>query len=124
MKLITLEVISLVPGLFNTCAHCEFINDQVGLKEKRDRQDLNEYPEDLKDDYLFLSQWVKELSQRYREKILIKIIDAQSLEGLYKSVRHRVFRYPAFIIDRKKKYIGKDKSQLDTLLQEELTNVA
>ncbi len=94
----------------------------MGLKEKRDRQDLDEYPEDLKEDYLFLSQWVKELSQRYREKILIKIIDAQSLEGLYKSVRHRVFRYPAFIVDRKKKYIGKDKFQLDTLLQEELTH--
>ena len=123
MKLITLEVISLVPGLFKTCAPCEFITDQVGLKGKRDRQDLNEYPEDVKEDYLFLSQWVKELSQRYREKILIKIIDAQSLEGLYKSVRHRVFRYPAFIIDRKKKYIGKGKFQLDTLLQEEL-NVA
>ncbi len=121
MRLITLEVISLVPGLFKTCAPCEFITDQVGLKDKRDRQDLNEYPEDLKEDYLFLSQWVKELSQRYREKILIKIIDAQSFEGLYKSVRHRVFHYPAFIINRKKKYIGKDKIQLETLLREELS---
>jgi hypothetical protein len=59
--------------------------DQVGLKEKRDNRDLNEYPEDLKEDYLFLSGWIKELSQKYREKILIKVIDVQSFQGVYKS---------------------------------------
>jgi hypothetical protein len=94
----------------------------VGLKDKRDNQDLNEYPEDLKEDYLFLSGWVKELSQRYREKILIKITDAQSLQGFYKSIRYRAFRYPAFIINNRKKYTGKDKVQLESLLQKELGN--
>jgi hypothetical protein len=96
------------------------MTDQVGLKEKQDHQDLNEYPEDLKEDYLFLSTWIKELAQKYREKILIKIIDAQSLQGFVKSIRHRAFRYPAFIIDRKKKYTGKDKVELDALLQQHL----
>ena len=94
----------------------------MGLKDKRDHQDLNEYPEDLKEDYLFLSGWIKELSQRYREKILIRITDAQSLQGFYKSIRYRAFRYPAFIINNRKKYTGKDKGQLDNLLQEELAN--
>jgi hypothetical protein len=94
----------------------------VGLKDKRDNQDLNEYPEDLKEDYLFLSGWIKELSQKYREKILIRVTDAQSLQGVYKSIRYRAFRYPVFIINNKKKYTGKDKVQLDGLLREELGN--
>ncbi len=120
MKPILLEVISMIPNLFETCPSCEFVADQVGLKEKKDRSMLNDYPEDLKEDYLFLSGWIKELSQKYRENILIKIIDAQSIQGFYESMRHRVFRYPAFIINQKKKYSGKDKLHLDALLQEQM----
>jgi hypothetical protein len=91
------------------------------VKDKKDNQDLNQYPEDIREDYLFLSSWIKELSARYREKILIRVIDAQSLQGFVKSIRYRAFRYPAFIIDRKKKYTGKDKVELDALLQEHLS---
>jgi hypothetical protein len=93
------------------------------VKDKKDNQDLNEYPEDIREDYLFLSSWIKELSARYREKILIRVIDAQSLQGFVKSIRYRAFRYPAFIIDRKKKYTGKDKVELDALLQEHLSTL-
>jgi len=96
----------------------------LGLKLKgtRDNQDLNEYPEDVKKDYLFLSAWIRELSQKYGREILIRVTDAQSLQGFYRSIRHRAFRYPAFIINGKKRYMGKDKTQLDRLLQEELGN--
>jgi hypothetical protein len=90
------------------------------VKDKKDHQDLNEYPEDIKEDYLFLSSWIKELSARYREKILIKVTDAQSLQGVVKSIRHRVFRYPTFIINSREKYTGKDKARLDALLHEQM----
>jgi hypothetical protein len=92
------------------------------VKDKRDNQDLNEYPEDIKEDYLFLSTWIKELSARYREKIKIKVIDAQSLQGVVKSIRHLVFRYPTFIINSREKYTGKDKARLDLLLQAQMEN--
>ena len=94
----------------------------MGLREKRDRQVLNDYPEDLKEDYLFLSNWIRELSQKYCENILIKVIDVQSLQGVLKSIRHGIFRYPTFIIDKKKKYTGKDKDRLDALLRESLSS--
>ncbi len=74
----------------------------------------------MKEDYLFLSEWIKELSLKYGGNILIRITDAQSLQGFYKSIRFRAFRYPAFIINKKKKYAGKDKVQLDSLLRKEL----
>jgi hypothetical protein len=62
------------------------------------------------------------VAQKYRGDILIRITDAQSLQGFYKSIRYRAFRYPAFIINKKKKYTGKDKVRLDLLLREELGN--
>ena len=94
----------------------------MGLRGKRDNQILNEYPEDLKEDYLFLSNWIRELAQKYRERILIKVIDVQSLQGVLKSIRYWVHRYPTFIINKKKKYTGKDKDQLEALLQEHLSS--
>jgi hypothetical protein len=96
------------------------VSDQVGLREKRDNQIINEYPEDLKEDYLYLSNWIRELSRKYEQQILIKITDAQSLQGFYKSIRYWIFRYPTFIINKREKYTGKDKIQLDSLLQEQL----
>ncbi len=92
----------------------------MGLKKKKDNTILNEYPEEVKEEYLFLSEWIRELSHKYGPKILIKIIDAQSLLGFYKALRHWIFRYPAFIINNKKTYIGKDKNKLDALLQEQI----
>jgi hypothetical protein len=95
----------------------------VGLREKGDSRDLNEYPEELKEEYLFLSNWIKELAQKYRERILIKVIDVQSLQGVLKSIRYWVHRYPTFIVNKKGKYTGKDKDQLDALLQEHLESL-
>jgi len=74
----------------------------------------------VKEDYLYLSAWIRELSQKYGSSILIRIFDAQSLQGVIKSFRHGVFRYPTFIINKKEKYTGKDKEWLDNLLRRHL----
>jgi hypothetical protein len=89
----------------------------VGLVEKRDEVDLNEYPEDVKEDYHFLSSWVSELTQKYKEKIRIEIINVSSFRGFCKSIRHWTQTYPTFIVDKKVKYSGSDKSQLDLILE-------
>ncbi len=92
----------------------------MGLREKRDLRDLNEYPEDVKGEYLFLSHWIRELAQKYRERLLIRVIDVQSLQGLLKSIRYGIHRYPSFIINKKEKYTGMDKEQLEARLQRHL----
>ena len=92
----------------------------MGLGRKRDEGDLNEYPEEMKEDYLFLCTWINEVAQRYKEKIRIELIDVRTLRGFYKSIRHWIQTYPAFIVNRKEKYIGRDKSQLDLILQSHL----
>ena len=89
----------------------------MGLVEKRDEVDLNEYPEDVKDDYNLLSGWLSELTQKYREKIRIELINVSSFRGFYKSIRHWTQTYPTFIVNKKVKYSGSDKSQLDLILE-------
>ena len=75
----------------------------MGLVEKRDEGDLDEYPEDVKDDYNLLSSWLCELTQKYREKIRIELINVSSFRGFYKSIRHWTQTYPTFIVNKKVK---------------------
>jgi len=46
----------------------------------------------------------------------IHIIDPQSLEGFFKSLRHWVRRYPTLFIDRRTKYTSWDRAALERLL--------
>ena len=81
------------------------------------RQELDEYPQDLKEDFERLSAWLIELAHRYGDALRIKLIDPQSFEGFLKSVRYWVRRYPASIVAGRKKYVGWDKVALDRVLQ-------
>jgi len=47
---------------------------------------------------------------------MIKLIDVQSLHGIYKSLRYRIRRYPTFIVEGRETYTGWDKTQLESLL--------
>jgi hypothetical protein len=78
---------------------------------------MGEYPTDMLQDHIRLSEWVVELSQRYGPDIEIRVIDPQSGLGLWKSLRHWVRKYPAFIVNGKKKYTGWDKDALERVLQ-------
>ncbi|MFH0789449.1 MAG: hypothetical protein V2B13_17805 [Pseudomonadota bacterium] len=77
---------------------------------------MEEYPPDLKEEYLKLSDWIRELTRMYKHRLLIKLIDAQSILGIYKSLRYWVRKYPTFIIEGKEIYTGWDKKRLESLL--------
>ena len=79
---------------------------------------LNEYPGDLLEDERRLADWVWELCDCYGDRLLIWVIDPQSGLGFYKCLRHRVRRYPAFIIEGRKRYVGWDRQELDAALKE------
>jgi hypothetical protein len=40
------------------------------------------------------------------DALLIKVIDAASVEGFYKSLRYNARRYPAVIVNRKARFLG------------------
>ncbi len=79
-----------------------------------------EYPEDWKQAVSFLSEWIKEIGSLYRHRIEIRVIDAQSPMGFWKQIRHRVFRFPAFIVDKESTYIGWDPQELEALIDERI----
>jgi hypothetical protein len=116
-KMIRLEILALVPTSYDQCASCETLYDQAGIGEKVHQEMLRAFPAELLQDHARLSSWVEELSRSYGASIQIRVIDPQSGVGLYKCLRHRVRRYPAFIINGKTKHTGWDRDALDLLLQ-------
>jgi len=122
MKPIRLEIVTKVVTFFDTCRRCQFLFNQAGLDKKIHQKEMEEYPQDLTEEYIKLSDWIRELSRLYKHRLLIKLIDVQSPLGIYKSLRHRIRTYPAFIVEGKETYIGWDKSQLENLLDKHIKN--
>ncbi len=122
MKPIRLEIVTKVVTFFDTCRRCQILFDQAGLDKKIHQKEMEEYPQDLTEEYIKLSDWVRELSRLYKHRLLIKLIDVQSPLGIYKSLRHRIRTYPTFIVERKETYAGWDKSQLENLLDKHIKN--
>lgn len=69
-------------------------------------QEINEYPEDLKAEYVRLSQWVRETRKAHGQRVLVRILDPQSLAGIWKVLRHRIRRYPTFFVDGGERVVG------------------
>jgi hypothetical protein len=122
MKPIRLEIVTKVVTFFDHCRRCQILFDQAGLDKKIHQKEMEEYPPDLKEEYMKLSDWIRELSRLYKHRLLIKLIDVQSPLGIYKSLRHRIRTYPGFIVEGKETYIGWDKSQLESLLDKYIQN--
>ena len=116
MRPILLEIVSKVLTTFGHCRHCEIFINQAGLDQKFHQNEMNEYPPDLKEEYVKLSDWIRELRRLYKHRLLIKLIDIQSPLGIYKALRHRIRTYPTFIIEGKETYAGWDKNLLEDLL--------
>ena len=117
MKPLTVEVISyLASHRVWQCAHCELIMNEAGVNAQYRYQDMADYQADLKEEMAKLGDWLGELCQLYRHRIRIRLIDAQSPLGFYKSLIHRIRRYPAFIIEKKDVYSGWDRNRIEELL--------
>jgi hypothetical protein len=120
MKPVYVEVITKVLTTYDHCYRCELIFDQVGINRKFHHRDDNEYPEQAKKEFLRLSDWIRELAKLYKHRILIRVIDAQSPMGILKSLWHRAWKYPAFIVEGRDKYVGWDAQRLVALIDHHL----
>ena len=120
MRPVVLEIVTRVLTTFDHCRHCEFLLDKAGLDGMHHQREINEYPPELKEEYLRLSNWIRELSRRYQDRLLIKVIDVQSVLGIYKSIRHRIRKYPTFIVAGNELYTGWDEDALAALLEKHL----
>ena len=107
-KPLLVEIIAYAPTAFYHCMHCEIAWREIGMSNQVHEEQLQSgLPEDLKNDYLIISEWAKDVFRLHRDQVVIKMVDATSLEGVWLSLRHRARRYPAIIIG-KQVFIGMD----------------
>lgn len=121
MKRLRIDAITYAPIVFSHCQHCELTFQQMGIGERLRRQEAAEaLPDDLAREYQALSDWSHELLARFGSQIQLRVIDAASIEGVLASLRYRVFRYPAFVIDGREKIVGPDLAAVQRALERRL----
>ncbi len=118
---IRVEVLTHAPTIFFQCQQCEFIWQQTGVAQRLHREQIeSSIPKDLMEPYRQLSDWVIQTAQAFDGRVVFKIIDAVSMEGVFKSLRYGVRRYPAIIIDGKDKITGFDMDQVSPLIDRQV----
>ncbi len=99
MKELDVQIITYAPSVFYHCQHCEITFSEVGLGDRIHREQARDaLPEDMRRDYEDLSNQVHDLITRYGDDVRVRVIDAASIEGVFKSIRFRAHRYPAVIV--------------------------
>jgi hypothetical protein len=100
MKPVKVTVITYAPTVFRHCQHCEVVFEGMGLGERIHRSEAKDaLPADLALEYQQVSDWVHGLLDRHERGVELSVVDAASIEGVLRSLRHRVRRFPAVIID-------------------------
>ena len=112
------EIIAYAPTAYYHCTHCEVAWREIGMNNRAHEEQLqSSLPEDLIREYAIVSDWVKEMFKNHCDAILLKVIDAASIEGFYKALRYNARRYPAVIVNRKARFLG---SQMLSAASEEI----
>ena len=120
-KPVMVEVLVYAPTMFFHCQHCEFVWQHTDRTPKFHKEQLeSSIPEDLRQEYHRLSDWLLEVAEDYNGRVVFKIIDAASIEGVFKSLKYRVRRFPAMIVDGKEKIVGSDFDRARDLIERRL----
>ncbi len=101
------EIIAYAPTAYYHCKHCEVAWREAGMSNHlHDEQVANSLPADLTQDYQAAADWVGDLFRRYCDQVTVKVIDAASAEGFFKTLRYGVRHYPAVIVGRQARFSG------------------
>lgn len=107
MRPVDVEVVTYAPTIFAHCQHCELTFGHAGIGQRIRREQAREsLPEDLRHEYAAVSSWVHDLRERFGPRVRIKVVDVASIQGVWKSFRHRLRRYPAVIVEGERRYVG------------------
>jgi hypothetical protein len=118
---VNVQVITYAPTVFRHCQHCEVAIAGVGWGERIHRAEAaNALPDDLLREYQQLSDWVHSLLERHGPRVRVSVVDAASIEGVWKSLRHGVRRYPAVVVDGREKVTGTDFAAVDRVIDRRL----
>ena len=119
-KPLLVEIIAYAPTAYYHCTHCEVAWREMGADNRIHTEQVeSSLPEDLMREYQTVSDWVKELFRTHCDTVLLKVIDAASIEGVYKSLRYNARRYPAVIVNGQSRFLG---TQMLTAASEEIAH--
>jgi hypothetical protein len=121
MQPVNVTVITYAPTIFRHCQHCEVAFQGIGLGERMHRDEAKDaLPPDLIADFQRVSDWVHALLRRHRTGVAVSVVDAASIEGVWKSLRHGVRRYPTVIVDGRTAAVGAELDAADAVIEERL----
>lgn len=122
---VTVRVITYAPTVFSHCQHCEVTFGEVGLGERIRREEAAAaLPPDLALEFARLSDWIRGLVERHGPGVHVEVIDAASVEGVLASVRRRVFRFPAVVVDDLAPIVGTDYTRAEPVIEQQLQRLS
>ncbi|MGB9617100.1 MAG: hypothetical protein ACP5M0_05470 [Desulfomonilaceae bacterium] len=117
MRAINVEIIApMLTAMEFGCSRCELVFSQVGAQKSYRRSCADEYPEEWKRDSERLTEMLTRLSELYKHRVRFRLIDAQSFPGLWKQIRHRIRKLPAFVVEKKDVCAGLSAEKLEALI--------
>jgi hypothetical protein len=118
---VPIDVIAYAPAAFFHCLHCELIWQQSAVRAKdRAEQLASSLPDDLRDQYQQLSDWVHRMLETHGPRLTFRILDAASIVGFVTAVRYGVRRFPAVIVDGKERSVGAQFERATVLIERRL----
>lgn len=123
MPPLMVEIIAYAPTQFYHCKHCEVIwqaTEAPGTKKWHDDMLETSMPAEMMQEYRNLSDWIINAAEQYGGRVVFQVIDATTLQGVWKAFKHRVRKFPAVIIDGTAKSIGENYALAQTLIDQRL----
>lgn len=106
---VRVEVITYAPTAFYHCQHCEVAFSHTGIGERIHREQARgSLPPELQTEFAAIADWVHHLLERHGRRIDVRVIDAASLQGVWKSLRYGTRTYPAVVVDGEDRYVSAD----------------
>jgi Protein of unknown function (DUF1525) len=112
-----IDVVAYTPTAFYHCMSCELVWQTSTPRSADRREQLDtSLPEDLKERYQQLSDWVRRMVARHGTRLRFRIVDAASIEGWFTSLRYGIRQYPAVIVAGREKSVGTEFERATALI--------
>ncbi len=104
-KHILVEILTFDPEAIYHCMYCETVWEEKAASHSVRLEDLvANHPGVSAQELQEISVWAASLLRDYGDRIILRVIDATSMEGVAKSIQYHVDYYPAVIVNRRKQF--------------------
>ena len=101
---VRVEFIGLVPTLYAHCSHCMEVMQMCELDPYYEQ--LKEYPKDVVEMYYQVTKMILDLKREFGDRIFVDVVDAASIQGVWKTLRYRILKTPCIAVNGRKAFDG------------------